>query len=136
MNVPLLRSWQRLKPAELVLICFGYYSLIMLCRNANLTSVKGLLFRSCACWFLSKCTPLHLTTSLRIKLCLLGCFVTSLFIFQMPPPNQRPSPDQPFPLSTDREKSNIPNANDETGGTWSYPSEQMFWNAMLRKGYR
>jgi len=54
----------------------------------------------------------------------------------MPPPNQRPSPDQPFPLSTDRAKSNIPNANDESGGTWTYPSEQMFWNAMLRKGWR
>ena len=26
----------------------------------------------------------------------------------MPPPNQRPSPDQPFPLSTDRQKSGIP----------------------------
>lgn len=52
----------------------------------------------------------------------------------MPPPNQRPSPDQPFSLSVDREKSNIPNANDESGGSWVYPSEQMFWNAMLRKG--
>jgi len=53
----------------------------------------------------------------------------------MPPPNQQPSPGQPFLLSTDREKSTIPKANVE-GETWLYPSEQMFWNAMLRKGWR
>ena len=70
------------------------------------------------------------------KIVFIRMFCDIIIYFQMPPPNQRPSPDQPFPLSTDREKSNIPNANDETGGTWSYPSEQMFWNAMLRKGYR
>lgn len=53
---------------------------------------------------------------------------------QMPPANQMPSPGQPFPLSTDRVKSNIPKA--DTSETWTYPSEQMFWNAMLRKGWR
>jgi len=52
----------------------------------------------------------------------------------MPPPNQRPSPDQPFPLPTDRVKSSIPKSGTEE--TWLYPSEQMFWNAMLRKGWR
>uniref|UniRef100_A0A914Z4M7 Holocytochrome c-type synthase n=1 Tax=Panagrolaimus superbus TaxID=310955 RepID=A0A914Z4M7_9BILA len=26
----------------------------------------------------------------------------------MPPPSQRPSPDQPFPLSTKRQRSSIP----------------------------
>jgi cytochrome c heme-lyase len=52
----------------------------------------------------------------------------------MPPPNQRPSPGQPFPLSTSRVESTIPRA--DTGGKWVYPSEQMFWNAMLRKGWR
>jgi len=52
----------------------------------------------------------------------------------MPPPNQRPSPDQPFPLPTDRQKSTIPKAG--TSETWVYPSQQMFWNAMLRKGWR
>ncbi|XP_052774136.1 holocytochrome c-type synthase-like [Mya arenaria] len=52
----------------------------------------------------------------------------------MPAPNQRPAPDQPFLLSTDREKSNIPRAG--TDDSWVYPSEQMFWNAMLRKGWR
>lgn len=52
----------------------------------------------------------------------------------MPPPNQRPSPDQPFPLPTDREQSTIPKAG--TDSTWVYPSQQMFWNAMLRKGWR
>ena len=50
----------------------------------------------------------------------------------MPPPNQVPSPDQPFQLSTKRQSSSIP--KDGTDGTWLYPSEQMFWNAMIRKG--
>ena len=68
----------------------------------------------------------------------------------MPAPNQQPSPDQPFPLPTERSliigpvlvsphfnlfcrvKSSIPNPN--TGETWVYPSQQMFWNAMKRKG--
>lgn len=53
----------------------------------------------------------------------------------MPPPNQRPSPGQPFPLSTERQKSSIPKAGTESE-TWVYPSAQMFWNAMLRKGWR
>jgi cytochrome c heme-lyase len=50
----------------------------------------------------------------------------------MPPPNQRPAPDQPFPLPTNRIISNIPKAGSEEN--WVYPSQQMFWNAMLRKG--
>ncbi len=57
----------------------------------------------------------------------------------MPPPNQRPAPDQPFPLPTDRQSSSIPRAvkNKESDpDTWQYPSQQMFWNAMLRKGWR
>lgn len=52
----------------------------------------------------------------------------------MPPPNQRPSPDQPFELPIERQKSTIPKSG--TGETWVYPSQQMFWNAMLRKGWR
>ncbi|XP_066482537.1 holocytochrome c-type synthase [Tiliqua scincoides] len=52
----------------------------------------------------------------------------------MPPPNQSPSPDQPFPLSIVREESSIPRATSQQH--WVYPSEQMFWNAMLRKGWR
>jgi len=52
----------------------------------------------------------------------------------MPPPNQRPSPNQPFELSTDRQKSGIPKAGTEEH--WVYPSQQMFWNAMLRKGWK
>lgn len=52
----------------------------------------------------------------------------------MPPPNQRPAPDQPFPLPTTRQKSTIPKAGADD--TWEYPSQQMFWNAMLRKGWR
>lgn len=53
----------------------------------------------------------------------------------MPAPNQIPSPNQPFPLSTQRITSNIPKAGVENE-KWVYPSEQMFWNAMLRKGWR
>ncbi|XP_068604144.1 holocytochrome c-type synthase-like [Brachionichthys hirsutus] len=52
----------------------------------------------------------------------------------MPPPNQVPAPDQPFHLSTVREESHIPRHSTEK--KWVYPSEQMFWNAMLRKGWR
>ncbi|TRY74690.1 hypothetical protein TCAL_08373 [Tigriopus californicus] len=52
----------------------------------------------------------------------------------MEPPNQRPAPDQPFELPKEREKSTIPKSG--TGETWVYPSQQMFWNAMLRKGWR
>ncbi|OWA54015.1 Cytochrome c-type heme lyase [Hypsibius exemplaris] len=54
----------------------------------------------------------------------------------MPPPNQRPAPDQPFPLSTTRQESSIPKAEGKDGEKWVYPSQQMFWNAMLRKGWR
>uniref|UniRef100_W5JXS3 Holocytochrome c-type synthase n=1 Tax=Astyanax mexicanus TaxID=7994 RepID=W5JXS3_ASTMX len=50
----------------------------------------------------------------------------------MPPPNQQPAPDQPFTLPINREESKIPRAG--TDKNWVYPSEQMFWNAMLRKG--
>ncbi|XP_071398895.1 holocytochrome c-type synthase-like [Centroberyx affinis] len=52
----------------------------------------------------------------------------------MPPPNQKPAADQPFPLPLSREESKIPRHG--TGKNWVYPSEQMFWNAMLRKGWR
>lgn len=51
---------------------------------------------------------------------------------QMPPPNQVPALDQPFDLSLTREESTIPRHGTEKN--WVYPSEQMFWNAMLRKG--
>lgn len=52
----------------------------------------------------------------------------------MPAPNQRPSPGQPFDLSTNRVKSSIPKAGGDE--KWVYPSEQMFWNAMIKKGWR
>ncbi|MCJ8728612.1 hypothetical protein PDJAM_G00006330 [Pangasius djambal] len=52
----------------------------------------------------------------------------------MPPPNQQPASDQPFPLPVNREESTIPRFGTEKN--WVYPSEQMFWNAMLRKGWR
>ncbi|XP_063694799.1 holocytochrome c-type synthase-like [Bolinopsis microptera] len=51
----------------------------------------------------------------------------------MPPPNQRAAHDQPFPLNTGRETSSIPRTG--TDKNWVYPSEQMFWNAMTRKGW-
>ncbi|XP_067342845.1 holocytochrome c-type synthase isoform X3 [Channa argus] len=52
----------------------------------------------------------------------------------MPPPNQMRAPDQPFDLPVTREESRIPRHG--TAKNWVYPSEQMFWNAMLRKGWR
>ena len=47
--------------------------------------------------------------------------------------NQLPAPLQAQPLSTERVKSSIPkgNADEET---WTYPSPQMFYNALVRKG--
>lgn len=42
----------------------------------------------------------------------------------MPPPNQKPAPDQPFPLPTEREVSTIPKAEGE-GDFWVYPSAQV-----------
>nr|CAG4652133.1 EOG090X0CJG [Triops cancriformis] len=53
----------------------------------------------------------------------------------MPPPNQRPAPDQPFVLPTERQLSSIPKSGTDNEH-WVYPSPQMFWNAMLRKGWR
>lgn len=46
---------------------------------------------------------------------------------------QKPHPEQPFDLSKDRVVSSIPKA--DGSGNWMYPSEQMFWNAMIRKGW-
>ena len=51
----------------------------------------------------------------------------------MPPANQRPAPDQPFPLPTLRQKSSIPRSGTEDN--WVYPSQQMFFNALRRKGW-
>lgn len=52
---------------------------------------------------------------------------------QMPAePNQQPFPGQRLPLSTDRQPSSIP--KDGTSSTWVYPSPQMFYNALKRKG--
>jgi cytochrome c heme-lyase len=46
--------------------------------------------------------------------------------------NQQPAPGQPTPLSTERVKSNIPKGG-TADETWTYPSPQMFWNALVRK---
>lgn len=50
-------------------------------------------------------------------------------------PNQLPSPGQKSPLSTDRARSTIPKSGaDGDSSTWVYPSPQMFFNALKRKG--
>jgi len=51
----------------------------------------------------------------------------------MPAPNQEPADGQAASLSTERVASTIPRAGDGLE-TWTYPSEQMFYNALLRKG--
>lgn len=47
-------------------------------------------------------------------------------------PNQMPAEGQARPLSTDRVESTIPQADGTT--RWVYPSPQMFYNALRRKG--
>ena len=46
--------------------------------------------------------------------------------------NQRPAPGQSEIISTTRETSTIPKGG--TNSTWVYPSPQMFYNALVRKG--
>jgi len=48
--------------------------------------------------------------------------------------NQLPAPEQSAELSTHRVKSNIPKGGASDGSTWTYPSPQMFYNALARKG--
>eukprot|EP00038_Savillea_parva_P024737 m.44913 g.44913 ORF g.44913 m.44913 type:complete len:375 (-) comp6592_c0_seq1:260-1384(-) len=55
---------------------------------------------------------------------------------------QRPAPDQTSPLPTDRRVSSIPKTSEhtpkhqpDTADYWQYPSQQMFFNAMKRKGH-
>lgn len=50
----------------------------------------------------------------------------------MPAPNQQPRSGQQLSLSQERVKSTIPRGSAE--GEWVYPSEQMFYNALHRKG--
>ncbi|GLD93692.1 hypothetical protein PINS_up002297 [Pythium insidiosum] len=47
-------------------------------------------------------------------------------------PNQEPNDEQRYPLTQERVQSTIPKGGTE--GTWLYPSEQMFFNALKRKG--
>uniref|UniRef100_K3WGY4 Holocytochrome c-type synthase n=1 Tax=Globisporangium ultimum (strain ATCC 200006 / CBS 805.95 / DAOM BR144) TaxID=431595 RepID=K3WGY4_GLOUD len=47
-------------------------------------------------------------------------------------PNQEPNDEQRYPLPQERVQSTIPKGGTE--GTWLYPSEQMFYNALKRKG--
>ena len=49
-------------------------------------------------------------------------------------PAQEPAPGQRAPLSTQRVTSTIP-SGEAKEPLWVYPSEQMFFNAMRRKGY-
>ena len=46
--------------------------------------------------------------------------------------NQQMAPNQEMPLSTDRVPSTIPKGGTDAD-TWTYPSPQMFWNALVRK---
>ncbi|CAB9519391.1 type heme lyase [Seminavis robusta] len=48
--------------------------------------------------------------------------------------NQLPAPGQSEELSTSRVKSSITKGGTEQGTTWTYPSPQMFYNALARKG--
>jgi cytochrome c heme-lyase len=45
---------------------------------------------------------------------------------------QQPAPGQTAPLSVERVKSTITKGGTE--GTWVYPSPQMFYNSLVRKG--
>ncbi|KAL3793272.1 hypothetical protein ACHAW5_007478 [Stephanodiscus triporus] len=47
--------------------------------------------------------------------------------------NSLPAPNQSSPLPTERVSSTIPKGG-EGDGTWTYPSPQMFYNALVRKG--
>lgn len=47
-------------------------------------------------------------------------------------PDQERNMEQKFPLPQKRTLSSIPKGN--TDETWLYPSEQMFFNALKRKG--
>ncbi|OUS45414.1 Holocytochrome c synthase/heme-lyase [Ostreococcus tauri] len=47
-------------------------------------------------------------------------------------PNQRRAPGQREKLSVNREPSTIPKSGSD-GGVWTYPSPQMFYNALVRK---
>jgi cytochrome c heme-lyase len=47
--------------------------------------------------------------------------------------NQLPAPQQQKALNTDRVSSTIPKGNTDDQ-TWTYPSPQMFYNALVRKG--
>ena len=53
----------------------------------------------------------------------------------MPASSNEPQPDQPFALSKKRQVSTIPKGGSEMD-KWVYPSEQMFFNAMIRKGWK
>jgi cytochrome c heme-lyase len=49
-------------------------------------------------------------------------------------PNQLPWPGQARLLSTERVSSAIPKGGASPGSTWVFPSPQMFYNALMRKG--
>lgn len=55
---------------------------------------------------------------------------------QMPvnPNNRALYENQAYPLSQERVKSSIPKGGAEDGEKWSYPSPQMFYNSVRRKG--
>ena len=48
--------------------------------------------------------------------------------------NQLPAAVQTEELSTQRQQSTIPKGGTDAASTWTYPSPQMFYNALVRKG--
>ena len=48
--------------------------------------------------------------------------------------NSLPSKEQKIPLPTERVSSTIPKGGADGETTWTYPSPQMFWNSLARKG--
>lgn len=48
--------------------------------------------------------------------------------------NSLPSKEQSVMLPTERVRSTIPKGGSSEGETWTYPSPQMFWNSLSRKG--
>ena len=57
--------------------------------------------------------------------------IETYVLCQMPPSSQDPLPEQPFSLSKERQTSSIPKA--DSNENWVYPSQQMFFNAMVKK---
>ncbi|KAJ8945320.1 hypothetical protein NQ314_009269 [Rhamnusium bicolor] len=98
-------------------------------RHPDITNYKGEIPVEC---------PMHKATAQAPSECPIHQEDEVNPLNMMGAANQNPSAGQPFPLSTDRQVSTIPKAIVKEGESsfWVYPSAQMFWNAMLRKGWK